>query len=56
MNVSSLVETGANFVQVSLGLTEIGWHWGWFGEDGTPFPYYLSHEWSAEYFNLAEDF
>jgi hypothetical protein len=40
MNVSSLVEMGAQHVQVSLGVYEIGWVWGWFGDNGTPAPYY----------------
>lgn len=40
MNVSGLIEAGAKFVQVSMGVTEIGWAWGWIGEDGTPAPYY----------------
>lgn len=40
LNVSSLVKAGAKHIQVSMGLTEIGWAWGWYGENGTPAPYY----------------
>ncbi len=40
MDISPLVVTGAKYVQVSLGLIEIGHSWGWCGFNGTPAPYY----------------
>lgn len=38
--VSDLMETGATFAQVSLDVRELGYYWGWIGDDGYPAPYF----------------
>jgi hypothetical protein len=38
--VSDLLEPGRKYVQVALGVYELGWIWGFVGTDGTPAPYY----------------
>ena len=38
--VSDLVEPGATHVQLYLGVYELGWVWGWNGNDGYPAPYF----------------
>jgi len=39
-DVSSLLESGRTHVQVAVGVRELGYNWGWVGEDGTPAPYF----------------
>lgn len=41
-NISDLMDPGRRFVQVQLGLYEIGFVWDWNGNDGTPAPYFDS--------------
>jgi hypothetical protein len=38
--VSDLLVPGAQYVQVALGVRELGYLWGWTGLDATPAPYY----------------
>ncbi len=38
--VTDLLEDNRTFVQISLGVHEFGWVWGWVGTNGTPAPYY----------------
>ena len=38
--VSDLIVTDRRWVQVSLGVWEHGWVWGWTGNDGYPAPYF----------------
>ena len=39
-DLTSLLEPGRQWVQVRLGVHELGWAWGWVGTDGYPAPYY----------------
>jgi hypothetical protein len=39
-DVSDLLEPGATHVQMALEAFELGWVWGFVGEDGTPAPYF----------------
>ena len=38
--VSDLLVPGRRFVQIQLGVLELGYVWGWDGNDGYPAPYY----------------
>jgi len=38
--VTSFLEDNPTFVQISFGVHERGWLWGWTGTNGTPAPYY----------------
>ncbi len=38
--VSDLLEPDPRWVQLALGVNELGWAWGWVGIDGTPAPYF----------------
>lgn len=38
--VSDLLEPGRKYVQMALGVYELGWVWGWEGTDATPHPYF----------------
>jgi hypothetical protein len=38
--LGDLVPTQARWVQIQLGVYEIGYVWGWYGADGTPAPYF----------------
>lgn len=40
LDVSPYIIPGAEAVQVQLGVYEIGWIWGFVGNDGTPAPYF----------------
>lgn len=39
-DVLDLLAPGRDEVQVRLGVHELGWLWGWTGNDGTPAPYF----------------
>jgi len=39
-DVSDLLGPGRQWIQVALGVYELGWVWGWNGTDGTPAPYF----------------
>ncbi len=39
-NVSDLIVPGRDRVQVSMGVYELGYIWGWSGDDGYPAPYF----------------
>ena len=39
-DVSDLLESGRDEIQVRLGVSELGWLWGWTGNDGYPAPYF----------------
>jgi len=39
-DVSHHIEPGAKFVQMRLGVYEVGYLWGWYGNDTSPAPYY----------------
>ena len=63
--VTDLLVSGRQYVQLSLGVEELGWVWGWEGVDGTPAPYFdnvafLAFEFagpamSAREIDLAQD-
>ena len=38
--VSDLLQPGRKFVQMALGIYELGWVWGWDGQDASPAPYF----------------
>ncbi|MFO7654102.1 MAG: T9SS type A sorting domain-containing protein [Candidatus Krumholzibacteriia bacterium] len=38
--VTDLLEPGRTHVQMMLGVYELGYAWGWYGNDGTPAPYF----------------
>lgn len=38
--VTDLMNPGRDQVQVQLAVHELGWMWGWNGQDGTPSPYF----------------
>ena len=38
--VSELLEPGRRYVQMALGIFELGWAWGWNGQDASPAPYF----------------
>jgi hypothetical protein len=38
--VTDLLLPGRKYVQLALGVTELGWVWGYEGTDGTPAPYF----------------
>ncbi len=38
--VGDLIVPDAQWVQIELGIYELGWVWGWAGTDGTPAPYF----------------
>ena len=38
-SIGNLLEPDARWVQVQMGIYELGWAWGWTGVDGTPAPY-----------------
>jgi hypothetical protein len=38
--VSDLLVTGRTHIQVRMGVYELGWAWGWNGNDGYPAPYF----------------
>ena len=40
VDVSNHLEPDKTFVQVALGVYELGWVWGYVGTDGTPAPYF----------------
>lgn len=39
-NVTDLMTTGRDSVQVQLAVYQLGWVWGWSGNDGYPAPYF----------------
>ncbi|MFH1845430.1 MAG: GEVED domain-containing protein, partial [bacterium] len=39
-DVSSLLTADVSFVQIALGVLELGWLWNYTGTDGTPAPYF----------------
>ncbi|MDX2474374.1 MAG: hypothetical protein QNL91_11760 [Candidatus Krumholzibacteria bacterium] len=39
-NVSDLMVAGRDELQMRLGVWELGWVWGWTGDDGYPAPYF----------------
>ena len=39
-DVTDLMNPGRDEVQVRLGVYELGWAWGWIGNDGYPAPYF----------------
>ncbi len=39
-DLSTHLEPGRRWFQVRLGVVELGWIWGWTGDDGYPAPYY----------------
>jgi len=39
-DVTDLITPGATHVQLALGVYELGWVWGFDGDDGTPAPYF----------------
>ena len=39
-DVTTLLETGITHLQVGLRVLELGYVWGWVGDDGTPAPYF----------------
>jgi len=40
VDLTTLLEPGCTFVQVRLGAYELGWVWGYTGDDGYPAPYF----------------
>ncbi|MFH1842383.1 MAG: FlgD immunoglobulin-like domain containing protein, partial [bacterium] len=38
--ISDLLEPGRTYVQLALGIYELGWAWGWEGTDAAPAPYF----------------
>lgn len=38
--LSDLMTPGRTYVQVALGIYELGWIWGWCGQDASPAPYF----------------
>jgi hypothetical protein len=40
MDVTDLMVPGRQWVQLALGVYELGWVWGFIGTDGTPGPYF----------------
>ncbi len=64
-DVTDLMNQGRDEVQVSFGVYELGWAWGWIGNDGYPAPYfdnvsvkifpYIGPGMSARAIDLAQD-